>query len=178
MNVINQPKTCISARLSRGFTLIEVMVVVVIMAILAAIIVPRIMSRPDQAKVVKVKQDIASISDALDLYRIDNGQYPTQAQGLKALVTKPTTPPVPENYSPDGYLKEMPLDPWGHPYRYTIPGKHGPVDIYTYGENNQPGGTGMNATRGNWSDKPAAANAAAAEQNVKVVSGTYPANGQ
>jgi len=154
-------------KLARGFTLIEVMVVVVIMAILAAIIVPRIMSRPDEAKLVKVKQDIASISDALDLYRIDNGQYPTQAQGLAALVKKPSTPPVPENYSPDGYLKEMPTDPWGHPYHYVIPGKHGPVDIFTNGENNLPGGTGINATRGNWApvtktDKTASA------------SGTYP----
>lgn len=157
----------------RGFTLIEVMVVVVIMAILAAIIVPRIMSRPDEAKMVKVKQDIASISDALDLYRIDNGQYPTQAQGLSALVTKPTTPPVPENYSPDGYLKEMPKDPWGHDYHYVIPGKHGPVDIYTYGENNQPGGTGINETRGNWADTEKAA-----ADKTASASGTYPAQGQ
>ena len=154
----------------RGFTLIEVMVVVVIMAILAAIIVPRIMSRPDEAKLVKVSQDIASISDALDLYRIDNGQYPTQAQGLAALVQKPTTPPVPENYSPDAYLKEMPLDPWGQPYHYDIPGKHSAFDIYTYGENNQPNGTGINSTRGNWVNAPASSNA----QTPVSVSGTYP----
>jgi general secretion pathway protein G len=161
----------IKTKLIKGFTLIEVMVVVVIMAILAAIIVPRIMSRPDEAKLVKVKQDIASVSDALDLYRIDNGQYPTQAQGLAALVTKPTTPPAPENYSPDGYLKQMPTDPWGHPYHYVIPGKHSAVDIFTYGENNQPGGTGINAERGNWSDAPKAADAA----KTVSVSGTYPA---
>lgn len=137
--------------LQQGFTLIEVMVVVVIMAILAAIIVPKIMSRPDQAKIVKVKQDIASISDALDLYRLDNGRYPTQSQGLQALVSKPTVAPIPDNYSPDAYLKQMPVDPWGHPYHYQIPGTHGPVDIFTYGEDNKPGGTGMGAERGNWS---------------------------
>lgn len=158
----------------KGFTLIEVMVVVVIMAILAAIIVPRIMSRPDEAKEVKVKQDIASISDALDLYRIDNGQYPTQAQGLQALVTKPTVAPVPENYSEDGYLKEMPKDPWGHPYHYVIPGKHGPVDIFTYGENNEPGGTGINATTGNWSNDSQTADSS----KPVSVSGTYPDQNQ
>lgn len=159
--------------LAKGFTLIEVMVVVVIMAILAVIIVPRIMSRPDQAKLVKVKQDIASIGDALDLYRLDNGQYPTQQQGLAALVTKPTAQPVPQNYSPDGYLKSMPTDPWGHPYHYRIPGNHGPIDIYTNGENNEPGGTGMNATRGNWSDEPQSNQA---KQPVSA-SGTYQQQG-
>lgn len=140
----------IRLRLIRGFTLVEVMVVVVIMAILAAIIVPKIMSRPDQAKAVKARQDIASIGDALDLYRLDNGQYPTQAQGLQALVSKPTSGPIPSNYSSDGYLKSLPMDPWGHPYHYRIPGQHSSVDVFTYGENNQPGGTGMNATIGNW----------------------------
>ncbi len=133
-----------------AFTLIEVMVVVVIMAILAAIVVPKIMSRPDQAKVVKVKEDIQAIGNALDLYKLDNGQYPSQQQGLKALVTKPTAAPVPSNYAPGGYLKHMPLDPWGHPYRYRNPGKHGEIDVFTYGENNKPGGAGMNATIGNW----------------------------
>lgn len=133
-----------------AFTLIEVMVVVVIMAILAAIVVPKIMSRPDQAKIVKVKEDIQSIDNALDLYKLDNGQYPTQAQGLKALVAKPTAAPIPQNYAPGGYLKHMPLDPWGHPYRYQNPGKHGDVDVFTYGANNEPTGTGMNATIGNW----------------------------
>ena len=155
-------------RAMSGFTLIEVMVVVVIMAILAAIIVPRIMSRPDQAKMVKAKQDITSIGDALDLYRLDNGQYPTQAQGLQALVTKPTTPPVPMNYSPDGYLKQLPVDPWGQPYHYRIPGQHGPVDIFTYGANNQPGGTGINATQGNWVVK--------AKKGPVSASGTYKGN--
>lgn len=137
-------------RMQSAFTLIEVMVVVVIMAILAAIVVPKIMSRPDQAKVVKVKEDIQAIDNAMDLYKLDNGQYPTTAQGLKALVSKPTLSPIPQNYAPGGYLKHMPVDPWGNSYRYANPGKHGEIDVYTYGANNKPGGTGMNTTIGNW----------------------------
>ena len=138
-----------------GFTLIEVMVVVVIMAILAAIVVPRIIDRPDQAKIVAAKQDILAIQNAMDLYKLDNGVYPTTAQGIKALVTKPTTSPIPQNWQAGGYLKSMPVDPWGHPYRYANPGQHGPIDIWTYGANNKPGGTGMNATIGNWTSKKA-----------------------
>jgi len=136
----------------KGFTLIEVMVVVVIMGILAAIVVPKIMSRPDQAKIVKAKQDILSIQSALDLYKLDNGIYPTTDQGLKALVQKPSSPPVPSNWKTGGYLKQLPTDPWGHPYHYLNPGVHNTdgVDIWTYGANNQQGGTGINATIGNW----------------------------
>lgn len=135
-----------------AFTLIEVMVVVVIMAILAAIIVPKIMDRPDQAKVVAAKQDILAIQNAMDLYKLDNGFYPSAAQGIKALVTKPTTSPVPQNWQAGGYLKAVPKDPWGHPYHYQNPGQHGPIDIYTLGADNKPGGTGFNATIGNWDD--------------------------
>lgn len=137
-------------RWQTGFSLIEVMVVVVILAILAAIVVPKIMSRPDQAKMVKAKEDIRSIENALELYKLDNGIYPTEEQGLAALVKKPTAPPTPQNYAPGGYLRSMPIDPWGQPYRYNNPGKHGVIDVYTYGANNQPTGTGMNATIGNW----------------------------
>ena len=133
-----------------GFTLIEVMVVVVILAILAAIVVPRIMRRPDEAKVVKAKQDVLAIENAMDLYKLDNGNYPTSEQGIKALVAKPTSDPVPQNWEHGGYLKHMPVDPWGHPYHYLKPGKHGDIDIFTYGANNKPGGTGINATIGNW----------------------------
>ncbi len=140
----------VSTRYASAFTLVEVMVVVVIMAILAAIVVPKIMSRPDQAKVVKVKEDIQAIENALDLYKLDNGVYPSQAQGLKALVTKPTTGNIPGNYASGGYLKRMPLDPWGNAYHYDNPGKHGVIDIFTYGANNAPTGTGINATIGNW----------------------------
>src|SRR5690348_4914817 len=101
-----------------GFTLIEVMVVVVILGILAAIIVPRIMSRPEQARMVKVKQDIMAIQSALDLYKLDNGFYPSTDQGLQALVTKPTTAPTPRNWKSDGYLQDVPTDPWGEAYQY------------------------------------------------------------
>lgn len=137
-------------RYETGFTLIEVMVVVVILAILAAIVVPRIMNRPDQAKIVKAREDVIAIGNAMDLYKLDNGFYPTTEQGIKALVTEPTTSPAPQNWERDGYLKHVPLDPWRHPYHYLNPGKHGSVDIFTYGANNQPQGTGINATIGNW----------------------------
>jgi general secretion pathway protein G len=101
-----------------GFTLIEVMVVIVILGILAAVIVPKIMSRPEQARQVKVKQDILAIQGALDLYKLDNGRYPTTEQGLEALVNKPTLSPVPQNWKSDGYLQEIPTDPWGEHYQY------------------------------------------------------------
>jgi len=133
-----------------GFTLIEVMVVVVILAILAAIIVPKIMHRPDQARVVAAKQDIASIENALDLYRLDNGFYPSQEQGLQALVSKPESDPVPNNWQPGGYLKQIPKDPWGHAYHFVSPGQHGDVDVFSYGPTNQPGGHGLDATIGSW----------------------------
>lgn len=135
-------------RLQAGFTLIEIMVVVVILGILAAIIVPKVIDKPDQARVVRAKQDINAIQSALDLYRLDNGSYPTTDQGLTALVTKPTTPPIPQNWHP--YLHEMPVDPWGQPYHYLNPGVHGDVDIFTYGPTGQPGGTGDKAEIGNW----------------------------
>lgn len=123
----------------RGFTLIEVMVVVVIIAILAAIVVPKILERPEQARIVAAKQDISAIQNALALYKLDNGFYPSTDQGLKALVNEPTTPPVPQNWSTGGYLKEVPVDPWGNPYHYLNPVKHADVDIFTYGSTNQPG---------------------------------------
>lgn len=118
-----------------GFTLIEVMIVVVILAILAAIIVPRVMSAPGRARITKAKADIQSISSALNMYKLDNYRYPTTQQGLKALVHKPTTPPIPPNWHQ--YLSKVPIDPWGHPYKYLYPGTHGePFDLWTDG----PGG--------------------------------------
>lgn len=137
-------------RHAKGFTLIEVMIVVVIIAILAAIVVPRIMRRPEQAKIVAAREDILAIENAMDLYKLDNGFYPSTEQGIQALVKKPTTPPVPENWEQGGYLKQVPNDPWGHPYHYLNPGKHLEIDIYTYGADNKPGGSGENATIGNW----------------------------
>jgi general secretion pathway protein G len=157
---------------ARGFTLIEVMVVVVIMAILAAIVVPRIMTRPDQAKKVKARTDIGAITNALDLYNLDNGQYPTQDQGIKALVSKPTMAPVPSNYAQGGYLKNLPIDPWGHPYHYANPSKHGAtVDVFTYGANNKSGGTGINAEIGSWNlNRPVGGSAGANQTNTNKAS--------
>lgn len=127
-----------------GFTLIEVMVVVVILGILAAIIVPKIMSRPEQARIVKVKQDILAIQSALDLYKLDNGTYPSTDQGLDALVNKPTVPPVPRNWKSDGYLQELPVDPWGQAYQYMNDNEK--VRIFSYG----PKGKDSGSEIGNW----------------------------
>ncbi|WP_092484588.1 type II secretion system major pseudopilin GspG [Candidatus Ichthyocystis hellenicum] len=121
------------ARRRAGFTLIEVMVVVVILGILAALIVPKVISRPDDARIVAAKQDIASIVQALKLYRLDIGHYPTKEQGLLALVQKPTSGPVPKNWKDGGYLDKLPNDPWGNSYYYEIPGSHGEVDVYSNG---------------------------------------------
>lgn len=132
----------------RGFSLIEIMVVIVILGILASLVVPKIMSRPDEARLVKAKQDILAIQNALDLYKLDNGEYPTTDQGLIALVEKPSIEPTPRNWQP--YLKSLPLDPWGREYLYLNPGEHGEVDIFSYGPTGQAGGTGKNAPIGNW----------------------------
>lgn len=135
----------------QGFTLIELMVVVVILAILAAIAVPKLMDRPDEARLVKVKQDIGAISSALQLYKLDNYRYPTTDQGIEALVTKPTTAPEPKNWKP--YLQQVPKDPWGQDYIYLSPGEHGDFDLYTLGADGQDGGDGMDATIGNWNQE-------------------------
>ena len=135
---------------SKGFTLIEVLVVVMILGILAAIVVPRIMDRPDEAKRVAAKADIGSIVQALKLYRLDNQRYPTTEQGLEALVTKPVDAPIPPNWKPGGYLEKLPRDPWGHSYLYLNPGLKSDVDVFTYGADGQPGGTGADADIGSW----------------------------
>jgi len=134
----------------RGFTLIEVMVVVAILAILAAVVVPRIMDEPAKARQAKVKQDIRAIESALDLYKLDNYGYPTTEQGLEALVDKPSSGPEPENYKEGGYLRELPEDPWGNAYKYQNPGEHGEIDVYSLGADGAPGGEGPNADIGNW----------------------------
>lgn len=133
-----------------GFTLIELMVVVVILAILAAIAVPMLMDRPDEARTVKAKQDISAISSALQLYRLDNFRYPTTDQGLEALVSKPTGEPIPANWKP--YMERLPKDPWGRDYLYLSPGQHGEFDVYTLGANGVEGGDGADTTIGNWTD--------------------------
>lgn len=132
-----------------GFTLIEVMVVIVILGVLAALVVPRVMSRPDEARAVAARQDIAAIMQALKLYRLDNQRYPSTEQGLQALVTRPTAGPAAPNWK--AYLDKMPLDPWGKPYQYLNPGLKGEIDVFSLGADGQPGGEGVAADIGSWS---------------------------
>jgi general secretion pathway protein G len=134
----------------RGFTLIEVLVVVVILGILAALVVPRIMDRPDEAKRVAAKADVNSIAQALKLYRLDNGFYPSTEQGLGALVARPATPPVPGNWKQGGYLERLPKDPWGSDYQYLAPGVRGEIDVFSLGADKARGGEGNAAEIGNW----------------------------
>ena len=136
----------------RGFTLIEVMVVLVILGILATLIVPRIMGRPDEARIIAAKQDINSIGQALKLYRLDNQAYPSTDQGLQALITKPTAPPAPPNWKTGGYLDRLPKDPWGNEFKYLNPGVNNPndVDVFSLGADGAPGGEGNDADVGSW----------------------------
>ncbi len=129
----------------RGFTLIEIMVVVAIIAILGAAVVPLIMDRPEQARRVKAEQDIASIASALELYRLDNFNYPSTDQGLEALVEKPTGDPEPANWNASGYLQKLPKDPWGRDYIYMSPGEAGAFDIISLARDGQEGGTDYDA---------------------------------
>ncbi|MCC2625664.1 MAG: gspG [Burkholderiales bacterium] len=120
-----------------GFTLIEIMVVLVILGVMAALVVPRVLGRADDARKVAAKSDIASLMNALKLYNLDNMRYPTNAQGLEALTQKPSVAPIPPNYKEGGYLEKLPIDPWGSPYQYANPGKHGEVDVYSFGPDGQ-----------------------------------------
>ena len=137
-------------RNQRGFTLIEIMVVVVILGILAAIVVPKFMDKPDEARITKAITDIKGIEQSLGLFKLDNGFYPTTEQGLAALVNKPTIGRIPAKYPDGGYLKKVPTDPWGSPYVYLAPGSHGDFDIISYGPDAEVGGEGKNADIENW----------------------------
>ncbi|GAA5159802.1 type II secretion system major pseudopilin GspG [Viridibacterium curvum] len=141
-----------SARLPRqsGFTLIEIMIVIVIMGILAALIVPKIMDKPDEARITAAKADISSIATALKLYKLDNRAYPTSEQGLDALVKVPTIAPLPPAWKKGGYLDKLPKDPWGNAYQYLSPGVHGDVDVWSMGADGQSGGEGSDADIGSW----------------------------
>jgi general secretion pathway protein G len=136
------------AALQRGFTLIELMVVLVIIGLLAALIVPNVLDRADDARVTAARTDVSNIMQALKLYKLDNQHFPTAEQGLQALVTKPTTEPVPNNWKP--YLEKLPNDPWGRPYQYVNPGVKGPVDVFSFGADGQTGGEGRDADIGSW----------------------------
>jgi general secretion pathway protein G len=135
---------------ARGFTLIEIMVVVVILAILAALIVPRVMSRPDEARVIAAQQDIRTIVQALKLYRLDNMRYPSTEQGMEALVKPPTIPPLAPNWKTGGYLERMPKDPWRNAYQYLNPGLRGEIDVFSFGADGIAGGEGFDADVGSW----------------------------
>jgi general secretion pathway protein G len=134
----------------RAFTLIELLVVVAILGILAALVVPKIMDRPDEARRVAAKADISAIVQSLKLYRLDNGGYPTTDQGLVALVQRPTTNPVPGNWKQGGYLERLPKDPWGGDYQYLSPGVKGEIDVFSLGADRARGGEGSAADIGNW----------------------------
>jgi general secretion pathway protein G len=131
-----------------GFTLIELMVVLVIIGVLAALIVPNVLDRADDARVTAAKTDVNNLMQALKLYRLDNQRYPTGEQGLQALVSKPAVAPVPTNWKP--YLEKLPNDPWGRPYQYLNPGVKGEIDVMSFGADGQPGGEGKNADIGSW----------------------------
>jgi general secretion pathway protein G len=140
--------TRLRAACQRGFTLIELMVVIMILGVLAALVVPRVMSRPDEARVVAARQDIAQVMQALKLYRLDNSRYPTTEQGLQALAVKPASGPIPNNWK--SYLDKVPNDPWGRPYQYLNPGVRSEIDVFSFGADGQSGGTGVEADIGSW----------------------------
>ncbi len=133
---------------SRGFTLVEILVVVTIIGILLALIAPKVMGRPDEARVVAARQGISAIQQALRMYKMDNMRYPTTEQGLQALVAKPPIAPFPTNWK--GYLDSLPKDPWGHAYQYLQPGLHGEVDVFSFGADGAAGGDGNDADIGSW----------------------------
>lgn len=134
----------------RGLTLIEIMVVIVIMGVLAAIIVPSVMDRPDEARVAAARQETITILNALQMYKLDNRVYPSTEQGLAALIKPATIAPLPPAFRASGYLPKLPKDPWGNPYQYLNPGVHGPVDIWSLGADGQSGGEGVDADIGSW----------------------------
>lgn len=133
-----------------GFSLIEIMVVVVIIGLLASIVAPMVLDRADEARINKVRADFKSIQTALNLYRIDNYVYPSSEQGLEALVSKPTASPIPRNWRSTGYIDQVPMDPWGNPYLYMSPGETREYDIYTLGADGVSGGEGQNADLSVW----------------------------
>jgi len=135
---------------ARGFTLVEIMVVVVIIGILGALVVPKLLGRTGESRVTAARVDIATMMQALKLYKLDNQRYPTTEQGLNALITKPTGGPAANGWKAGGYIEKLPKDPWGAPYQYLSPGIHGEVDVFSFGADGQAGGTGEDADVGSW----------------------------
>ncbi|MDY0974480.1 type II secretion system major pseudopilin GspG [Massilia sp. CFBP9012] len=137
-------------RRARGFTLVEIMVVVVIIGILGALVVPKLLGRTGESRVTAAKVDIATMMQALKLYKLDNQRYPTTEQGLNALIAKPTSGPAANGWKEGGYIEKLPKDPWGNPYQYLSPGVKGEIDVFSYGADGQPGGNGEDADVGSW----------------------------
>lgn len=145
------------ARREGGFSLIEILVVLVIMGLLISVVAPNVMGRADDARVQKVHADFSAVETALKLYRLDNFSYPSTEQGLQALRVKPGLEPVPAKWKSGGYLESMPVDPWGRAYLFLHPGQHGDFDLYTLGADGMPGGEGQNADIGNWQQESGSA---------------------
>ncbi|PSW03377.1 type II secretion system protein GspG [Photobacterium lipolyticum] len=137
-------------RKQRGFTLLEVMVVIVILGVLASLVVPNLLGNKEKADQQKVVTDISALEQSLDMYKLDNSVYPSTDQGLEALVSKPSSTPEPRNYRDGGYIKRLPKDPWGYEYNYVMPGEHGAIDVFSLGADGQEGGEGNNTDIGNW----------------------------
>lgn len=142
-------KATIRTRRQQGFTLLEIMVVLVILGLLVALVAPNVLQNQDRAMVEKAKADVALLEQALDMYKLDNFQYPTTNQGLEALVTKPEIDPQPKRYNSNGYIKRLPQDPWGNPYQYLQPGTKKAFDVYSLGADGEMGGEGLAADIGN-----------------------------
>jgi general secretion pathway protein G len=140
----------VGRRFARGFTLVEIMVVVVIIGILGALVVPKLLGRTGESRVVAAKTDIATLMQALKLYKLDNQRYPTTEQGLNALTTKPTSGPSANGWKEGGYVEKLPKDPWGNAYQYLSPGIHGEIDVFSFGADGQAGGEGEDADVGSW----------------------------
>jgi general secretion pathway protein G len=148
-----ESKRTLRQRAQRGFTLVEIMVVVVIIGILGALVVPKLLGRTGESRQTAARVDISTIMQALKLYKLDNQRYPTTEQGLQALMQKPTSGPAANGWKEGGYLERVPKDPWGNPYQYLSPGIHGEIDVFSYGADGQPGGTGEDADIGSWESK-------------------------
>ncbi len=138
------------SNIQHGFTLIEILIVVVILSILAITVVPQFLDQPAKARMARAQSDVQELKTALSMYKLDNFSYPSTAQGINALVSKPSGQPLAKNWKTGGYLERMIKDPWGNEYQYLNPGNHGAIDIYSMGRDGQPGGEGDDADIGNW----------------------------